>query len=126
MAYLSKQEYEKQLAAIRMDNASTARKQSLKRERSKYRHKMKLPSTSKLLLWTAVLLCVEIIWFCEFAFVVTRDTSFLYVLAGVPTTLVPTILSYYHKSKCENTAGGIVYETAMSQIETGGGEEAVG
>lgn len=126
MGYLSKQEYEKKLAAIRRDNASIARKRSLKKERTKYRCKLKIPSTSKLLLWTAILLCVEIIWFCEFAFAVTKDTSFLYVLAGVPTTLVPTILSYYHKSKCENTAGGIVYETAMSQIETGGGEEAVG
>lgn len=126
MSYLSKQEYEKKLAVIRRDNASIARKRSLKKERTKYRRKVKLPSTSKLLLWTAVLLCVEIIWFCEFAFAVTKDTSFLYVLAGVPATLVPTILSYYHKSKCENTAGGIVYETAMSQIETGGGEEAVG
>ena len=126
MAYLSKQEYERRLTAIRADNISTARKLSLKKERSKYRRKMKLPSTSKLLLWTAVLLCVEIIGFCEFAFAVTKDTSFLYVLAGVPTTLVPTILSYYHKSKCENTTGGIVYETAMSKIETGGSEEAVG
>lgn len=126
MAYLSKQEYERRLTSIRADNVSTARKLALKKERSKYRRKTKLPSTSKLLLWTAVLLCVEIIGFCEFAFTVTKDTSFLYVLAGVPTTLVPTILSYYHKSKCENTAGGIVYETAMSKIETGGSEEAVG
>ena len=126
MAYLSKEKYERQLAAIRIENASIARKRSLKRERLKSRRKIKLPSTSKLLLWTAVLLCVEIIWFCEFAFAVTKDTSFLYVLAGVPTTLVPTILSYYHKSKCENTSGGIVYETAMSKIETGGCEEAVG
>ena len=126
MAYLSREKYEKQLAAIRIENASTARKRSLKKERSKYRRKMKLPSTSKLLLWTAVLLCVEIIGFCEFAFAVTHDTSFLYVLAGVPTTLVPTILGYYHKSKCENTVGGILYETATSNGETGGCEEAVG
>lgn len=126
MSYMSKQAYERKLNEIRIENASIARKQSLKKERSKYRRKMKLPSTSKLLLWTAVLLCVEVIWFCEYAFAITKDTSFLYVLAGVPTTLVPTILSYYHKSKCENTAGGIVYETAMSQIEPIDGNGAVG
>lgn len=126
MTYLSKQEYEKKIAEIRRDNASIARKRSLKKERTKYRRKLKLPSTSKLLLWTAVLLCVEIIWFCEFAFAITRDTSFIYALAGIPATLVPTILGYYHKSKCENTVGGIVFETAMKNTEAGGGEEAVG
>ena len=126
MSYLSRREYEKRLEIIQRDNISTARKQSLRKERNKYRHRLKLPPTSKLLLWAAVLLCAEIIRFCEDVFKRTGDTSFIYVLAGVPATLVPTILGYYYKSKCENTAGGIVYEAAMSQIETGGGEEAVG
>lgn len=126
MAYLSKKKYEEKLARIRMNNLSTARKRKLRAERFRFYPKISLPSTSKLLLWTAVLLCVEIIWFCEYAFAVTKDTSFLYVLAGVPATLVPTIMSYYYKSKCENTAGGIVYETAMSQREVGGNDEAVG
>lgn len=124
MGYLSKKKFEEKYAKIQRRNASIARKQLLKKERRKYAPKIKKPSTSKALLWTAVFICVEIICFCEFAFVITRDTSFLYVLAGVPTTLVPTIVSYYNKAKCENTAGGIVYETAMA--ETGGNEEAVG
>lgn len=88
--------------------------------------KIKKPSTSKVLLWAVVLLCVEIIAFCEIAFVMTLDTSFLYALIGVPTTLVPTICSYYNKSKCENMAGGIVFETAMQKNETDGFDEAVG
>lgn len=126
MGYLSKQAYEKELATIQRDNLSTERKMHLKAERNKYSPKIKLPSTSKMLLWAAVLLCVEIIMFCELAVVKTGDTSFLYVLAGVPTTLVPTICGYYHKSKCENTAGGIVFETTMSGIKTDSSSEAVG
>lgn len=126
MAYLSKQEYEKRLANIRMENASIARKRSLKRERTKYSRKWKLPSTSKMLLWTVVLLCLEVLVFCEYVFIQTRDTSFIYALAGIPTVLVPAILSYNNKSMHENTEGGIVYETAMSKIETNGSSEAVG
>ena len=130
MAYMSRKEYEKELTRIQLNNASIERKRKLRAERLKYLPKMRLPSTSKLLLWTAVLLCVEIIAFCEIAFVMTRDTSFLYALIGVPTTLVPTICSYYHKSKCENTEGGIVFETAMQKngmvYRTDGSEEAVG
>lgn len=130
MAYLSKQKYEKKLARIKMNNVSIARKRNLIKEQFKLFPKLKMPSTSKLLLWTAVLLCVEIIAFCEIAFVMTRDTSFLYALIGVPTTLVPTICSYYHKSKCENTEGGIVFETAMQKngmvYRTDGSDEAVG
>lgn len=126
MAYLSKKKFEKELLRIRMNNTSKERKRILRQERLKYSPKIKRPSTSKMLLWTAVLLCVEIIAFCEIAFVMTRDTSFLYALIGVPTTLVPTICSYYNKSKCENTVGGIVYETAMHKDETDGSSEAVG
>lgn len=126
MAYLSKQEYEKQLNRIRMDNASAARKMRLKEERSKYSRKMKLPSTSKLLLWAAVLLCLEIVVFCEYMCQLTGDTSFLYALASIPATLVPTILGYYNKSKSENTVGGIVFETAIGNMNTDSSSEAVG
>ena len=129
MAYMSENEYRDKLAEVQKNNESLERKRSLRAERLKFYPKIKRPSTSKLLLWAAVLLCVEIIAFCEIAFVMTRDTSFLYVLAGVPTTLVPTICTYYNKSKCENTAGGIVFETAMQMNnaeENGGSDEAVG
>lgn len=129
MAYMSENAYKEKLATIQRNNDSIERKRSLRAERRKHLPKIKKPSTSKLLLWTAVSLCIEIIVFCEVAFVMTRDTSFLYALIGVPTTLVPTICSYYNKSKCENTAGGIVFETAMQTNnieEYDGYSEAVG
>lgn len=126
MAYLSKQDYEKKLALIRRDNASEARKLSLRKEKSKYSRFPKLPSTSKMLLWAVVLLCVEVVVFCEYVFLQTKDTSFIYALAGVPTVLVPAILSYNNKSMHENTSGGIVYETAIQKMNTDSSSEAVG
>lgn len=126
MSYLSKQEYEKKLADIRRDNVSIERKLKLKEEKSKYSRLKKLPSTSKMLLWTVVLLCVEVLVFCEYVFLQTRDTSFIYALAGIPTVLVPAILSYNNKSMHENTSGGIVYETAIQKMNTDSSGEAVG
>lgn len=126
MLYLSEQEYEKKLSRIRARNESAERKHLLKNERSKYSRKLRLPSTSKLLLWTAVLLCVEVLVFCEYMCLSTGDTSFLYSLASIPTTLVPTILGYYNKSKSENTVGGIVFETAIGNMNTDSSGEAVG
>lgn len=117
MGYMSKEKFEKAIEKIRRDNKSKARKLLLKEEKSKYATKIKLPSTSKVVLWAAFAICIEVLIFCEVAFIMTKDTSFLYVLAGIPATLVPTIISYYSKSKSENTVGGIVYETAIQETE---------
>ncbi len=83
----------------------------------KHKLNLKLPTTSKLLLIGAVLICLEIIIFCEYIMVKLQDTSSLYVLIGIPASLVPIILGYFYKSKNENTQGGIVYETAMRQMQ---------
>lgn len=126
MSYLTEREYEKKLAYIRRVNSSEERKLKLKEEKSKYSHFPKLPPTSKLVLWVVVLLCVEVLVFCEYVFIQTKDTSFIYALAGIPTVLVPAILSYNNKSLHENTSGGIVYETAIQKMNTDSSSEAVG
>jgi hypothetical protein len=46
------------------------------------------------------------------------DISAMYVLIGVPVSLVPIVLGYYWKSKNENTAGGITYDIAMKEKES--------
>lgn len=76
------------------------------------------PSTSKMVLWGVIFLCLEIVVFCEWAMVYTCDLSAMYVLVGIPAALAPTIMSYMYKSHKENTAGGIVYDTAMAQLES--------
>lgn len=85
-----------------------------------------MPSTSKIALLAVFVLCVEIVAFCEYMMYVTGDIGALYALIGVPAALTPTVVSYYGKSTKENTRGGIVYETAMRNIESGNSDEAVG
>lgn len=116
MRYYTEEQYHKYIMKIQAINRQKEKKQKLKEEKNKYKRKLKLPSTSKLLLIGAVLLCLEIVIFCEYVMVKLQDTSSMYVLIGIPASLIPIILGYFYKSKAENTQGGIVYESAMSQI----------
>lgn len=114
--YLTDKKYRNQMRKIKQINLQKRKLYKLKAEKEKKKRKFKLPSTSKLLLLGAVLLCLEIVIFCEYVMLKFQDTSALYVLIGIPASLIPVILGYFYKSKAENTSGGIVYETAMSQI----------
>lgn len=100
---------------IKAVNKNKKRLKALKAERRKMYPKFKLPSTSKLVLLSSILICFEIVIFCEYAIIKLQDTSAMYALIGIPATLIPIIWAYYSKSKAENTAGGIVYETAMRE-----------
>lgn len=126
MNYISEKEYNARLKEIQKRNLIKERKRKLKEEENKYKTKIKLPSTSKLILLGAILLCLEIIIFCEYAMIVLGDVSAMYALIGVCATLTTTILGYFNKSRAENTAKGIVYETAMAKINNADNEEAVG
>lgn len=80
-------------------------------------------STSKLILLGMILLCLQIVFFCEYAMLTLGDTSAMYVLIGIPAALAPIIWGYYGKSKAENVAGGIVYESAMAEMRSKGKDE---
>lgn len=110
---LTQKEFEKKLADIQEKNKQKEYRKLLREERKKSRTKIKLPSTSKLILLVAFLLCLEIIIFCEYMMVKTGDLSSLYSMIGVASALIPLCLGYYFKSKAENTAGGITYDMAM-------------
>lgn len=125
-SYLSEKEYEARMNKIKEHNASKQRKQKLKEEKRKHMPKFKLPSTSKLVLLGAILLCLEIVIFCEYVMIALGDTSAMYVLIGIPATLIPVIWGYYSKSKAENTSGGIVFETAMRSSGYGDDEDLSG
>lgn len=126
MGYLSEKEYATRLKRVQMDNESKERKRKLREEKNKFRPKIKLPSTSKLVLLVVILLCLEIVFFCQYVMIEFGDTSALYTLIGIPVTLVPTIWGYYSKSKAENTAGGITYDMAMAEMNYVGNDEALG
>lgn len=110
---LTKEEFEKKLAEIQEKNKQKEYHRLLREERKKHRTKFKLPSTSKLILLVAFLLCLEIIIFCEYMMVKTGDISSLYAMIGIASALIPLCLGYYFKSKAENTIGGITYDMAM-------------
>lgn len=113
---ISEKEFEFRMREIQKDNLSKERARKLKEEKQKGKVKRKLPSTSKLILLGMILLCVQIVAFCEYAMMTLCDTSALYVLIGIPAALAPIIWGYYSKSKAENTIGGIVYDTAMAEM----------
>lgn len=111
---MTQKQFEKELKEVRARNKQKEYRRLLRDERRKFRPKIKLPSTSKLILLVAFLLCLEIIIFCEYMVVKTGDLSSLYAMIGVVSTLIPLCLGYYFKSKAENTAGGITYDMAMA------------
>lgn len=116
MFYLSEEKFLLRMKEIERNNLSKKRKRKLREEKCKHKDNFKLPSTSKMILMGAVLLCLQIVAFCEYIMIKTGDTSALYVLIGIPATLVPVIWGYYSKAKAENTSGGIVFETTMAQV----------
>ena len=115
---MTKQEYLDELSKIKKRNRQIKLRQNLRKQKLNMLPKIKLPSTSKIVLLVVILLNLQIIWFVEKAIMTYGDLSALYALIGIPTTLVPTVLGYFIKSKAENTSGGIVYESAMSQLNS--------
>lgn len=117
MKYISEKEFNFRMKEIQKENLSKERARKLKEEKQKGKQKRKIPSTSKLILLGMILLCVQIVVFCEYAMMTLYDASSLYVLIGIPAALAPIIWGYYSKSKAENTVGGIVYDTAMAEMQ---------
>lgn len=126
MGYMSERKYKARLKEIEEKNESRERKRRLLKERKKYMPQFKLPSTSKLLLLGVVLLCLEIVIFCEYVMIKLGDTSAMYALIGIPASLIPIVLGYFSKSKAENTKNGIVYETAMKSKQNNEEEDLSG
>lgn len=116
--YISEKEFHFQMKEIQKRNLSLERKRKLDEERRKGRTEPKMPSASKMVLFGVIALCVQIVIFCEYAMLTLGDASSMYVLIGIPAALAPVIWGYYSKSKAENMAGGIVYESAMAEIRS--------
>lgn len=116
--YMSEREFDNRLKQIQAENVQKERLAILKKEKNKYKKKfkVKLPSTSKLILLVASLLCFQIVIFCEYVMFKFQDTSAMYALIGVPASLIPVVLGYYYKAKAENTVGGITYLAAEQSI----------
>lgn len=127
MRYISEKEYNAEMSRIKHENESKARMRKLKAERAKGQpRKSKKISNSKLVLWAMVALvfCIAI-WFMYESHRLC-DLSQAYALLGIVASLAPVIFGYYSKSKAENTKNGIIYESAMKQMQENSDDNSEG
>ena len=117
MIYMTKSQFDVKIAKAKRRNETIEYRRRLREERMKYWPKFVLPSTSKIVLIVAAILCVEILFFCQWMIVKTGDTNALYAMVGVITALSSIVIGYFVKSTKQNTTGGITYETAMAQLQ---------
>lgn len=101
---MTEQEYKQKEAKIKERNKNITMKRKLHRMK-KSRFKFKKIRTSKKVLWTIIVICLEILFFSEYMALKTEDTSFMYALIGVATTLIPTALGYFKMSDNEHKRG---------------------
>lgn len=111
---MTKSQFDSKLAKAKKRNEGIEYRRRLREERMKYWPKFVLPSTSKIVLIVAALLCVEILFFCQYMIIITGDTNALYAMVGTIATLATVVLGYFVKSTKENTSGGVIYESAMA------------
>mgnify|MGYP006928564689 CR=1 FL=1 len=104
MKYLTKKEFEKEMAQIQWKKRQYEMKKELREAKRRF-PKLKKPRTSKMVLWTVIILCAQILWFTEHMATITGDTSFMYALVAIPASLIPTVLSYMKNSRMEHQMG---------------------
>lgn len=126
---MTSREYELELKKIKAKNRQIEMKRNLKAAKIK-RFNLKKPNTSKLIVFVVFAICLQILWFSEHMISLTGDTSYMYALIGIPTALIPTVISYFNKSKIENTSdSGFIYEARMAELnnqQDSSDDEAVG
>lgn len=122
---MTNQEYEDKLKKIKEKNQQIEMKQKLKAAKVK-RFNWKKPRTSKMVLWTVIAICIQILWFTEHMATVTGDTSFMYALVAIPASLIPTVLSYMKNSRVEHQMGQFEYPIETPSDNADGTDNPVG
>lgn len=115
MKYITQSKFENELAKIRVRNKSYERKKLLKAEKNKYRNKIKLPSTTKLVMTYLFILLNTVLIYAMVVMWHFSDLSYLGVLITDIVAQLITFFIYTVKSTKENTVGGITYDLAMKQ-----------
>lgn len=109
---------------IKNKNANRERLEALKAEKNKYRFKLKLPSTSKLMAVYLFVILNIVLAYAMITMCVFRDLSYLGVLITDVAAQVLTYFIYARKAAIENTSGGITYDMAMKNIDTTSDEDS--
>lgn len=115
MKYITQSKFENELAKIKARNKSYERKKLLKDEKNKYRNKIKLPSTTKLVMMYLFILLNTVLIYAMVTMWHFSDLSYLGVLITDIVAQLITFFIYTVKSTKENTVGGITYDLAMKQ-----------
>lgn len=118
MKYISEKEYNLRMKKIQSQNVNIERMQSLKKEQNKYRPKIKLPSTTKLMAVYLFVILNVVLTFAMVTMYQFRDLTYLGVLVTDVAAQILTFFIYTKKSLAENSQGGIVYDLAMKNAET--------
>lgn len=131
MRYISEREYNARLKRIQAKNEGIKRRIALKEERNKYRAKLKLPTTSKLMAAYLFIILNVVLIYAMVAMWRFADLTYLGVLITDVAAQVLTYLIYSKKATIENSAGGITYEMALKSadeviIYNDDGDNAVG
>lgn len=113
MRYMSEQEFKEELLEIQKRNETINKKQVLKDEKNRYKRKIKLPSTSKLMAFYLFFVLNIILVYAMSVMYLFRDLTFLGVLITDVAAQVITYFIYSRKATIENSSGGIVYDMAM-------------
>lgn len=114
MRFLSEVEYNKRLNILKRKNKVKLRKQQLRLEKNKYKKKIALPSTSKLMAFYLFFFFNVITVYAMVAMWHFQDLSYLGVLVTDLASQVLVYLIYSVKALKENSAGGITYDLAMT------------
>lgn len=118
MRFINEKEYSARLRHIEIKNHQYELRQNLKLEKNKYRHKLKLPSTSKLIAIYLFMVLNIVLIFSMVAMWTFQDLTYLGVLITDVAAQVLTYFIYALKAKAENTVGGITYDMALKNDDT--------
>lgn len=117
MRYITEKEYEQRMIRIKRKNDSIQRKQKIRAEEDKYKHKLSLPSTSKLMAVYLFVVFNAVLIYAMVAMWTFGDLNYLGVLITDIAGQVLTYFIYAKKSTAENTQGGLVYDSAMERLK---------
>ena len=113
---MTESQFNARMRKLRKRNKTIEYKQELMAELLRLLPRIKIPSTSKIVLGVSALLCLETLMFCQYMIILTGDMNALYAMVGALFTFMGTVISYYAKSIRENTEGGVVYLNAMADL----------
>ena len=113
MERLNEKQFENALKRIQIENEYKERNRKLKEEKRKYKPKIKLPSTSKLVVAYLFVVLNIVLFYAMYMMYHFAELTYLGVLITDVASQILVFLIYAVKSAKENSQNGITYEMAM-------------